>query len=347
MTASLGARMTESELRDIEEAAAELARGAGKLLMGYFQKPLEVTYKSPNQRNPVTDADKAADAYLHQEVSRRFPGHAVLSEETIEDQAQEAEVIWVVDPLDGTVNFLNGLPIFGVSIGVLERGRPVVGAIFIPSIHTQEGAVLHARTGGGAFCDDVPLNIESGQLPGNGLLSAMPSYFWRGFSFRTELRRRLGEVRSTGSVAYELAHVARGVFQYALFGGPWIWDVAGGIVLVQEAGGVVLVRQPKSPGWTPFQGFGAARGRAQYSQSELRQWRGAILVGTPQAAAFVAQGLRLRSLRWLRWWRRIGGWWARRSGGEASASGSQGTESAEKPGGTESPSSTDAQERPS
>ena len=299
--------MNESELKGIEEAAAELARGAGKLLMGYFRTPLEVTYKSPNQRDPVTDADKASDAYLHEEIRRRFPGHAILSEETPGDRETEREVVWVLDPLDGTVNFLNGLPVFGVSIGVLERGVPVAGAIFLPSVQTPEGAVLHARTGGGASLDTTPLDITGGPEPGRSLLSALPSYFGRLFSIRPELRSRLGEVRSTGSVAYELALVASGTFQYATFTGPRIWDVAAGIVLVQEAGGRVLTRQARTRGWVPFREFAGPASGAVPELSALRQQRVSILAGSPQAATFVASRLRLRSLRWRRLWRRLRG----------------------------------------
>ena len=308
--------MQAHELRAIEEAAAELARGAGKVLMGYFHTPLAVTYKSPNKRDPVTDADKASDAYLHEEIRRRFPGHAILSEETPSDRETEREVVWVLDPLDGTVNFLNGLPVFGVSIGVLERGVPVAGAIFLPSVQTPEGAVLHARTGGGACLDTTPLDISGGPEPGRSLLSALPSYFGRLFSIRPELRSRLGEVRSTGSVAYELALVASGTFQYATFTGPRIWDVAAGIVLVQEAGGIVLTRQARawgrpSGGWAPFRQFAGPASGAVPELSALRQQRVAILAGSPRATAFVASHLRLRSLRWRRLWRRLRGRLAR------------------------------------
>ena len=240
-------------------------------------------------------------------IEAAHPDHAILSEETPTDPEQEGEVVWVIDPLDGTINFLNGLPVFGVSIGVLERGRPVAGAIFVPSIQAPEGAVFHARTGGGAFLDATRITLSDGQLPGHGLLAALPSYFGRLFSIRPELRQRLGEVRSTGSVAYELALVACGTFQYTAFTGPRIWDVAAGIVLVQEAGGSVLIRQSRPRGWVPFREFGGPHPEMTPSLTALRQERHSYLAGTPQAAAFVASGLRPRSLRWRRLWRRLRG----------------------------------------
>ena len=141
--------LTAAELREIEASAIELARNAGKLLLGYFDKPLHVTYKAQHNRSPVTDADKASDDYLRGEIARRFPEHALLSEESEDGADRAAEVTWVIDPLDGTTNFLNGLPTFGVLIGVLEQGRPVASATFLPTVTTTEGRVLHAHAGGG------------------------------------------------------------------------------------------------------------------------------------------------------------------------------------------------------
>ena len=136
--------MTDEELQQVEQLAEELARNAGHLLMDYFSKPLDVSYKEPNRRSPVTDADKASDDYIRREILRRFPDHGVLSEEAERDNELRSPVTWIVDPLDGTNNFMNHLPLFGVSIGVVEGDRPVAGAIFIPSIFSAAGTVFHA-----------------------------------------------------------------------------------------------------------------------------------------------------------------------------------------------------------
>ena len=297
--------MTDEELRDIEAAAVELARNAGKILMDYFTKPLEVSYKSPNERSPVTDADKASDDYLRAEIQRRFPTHTVLSEEGTDEAGLSSAVTWVLDPLDGTNNFMNHLPVFGVSIGVVEGDRPVVGALFIPSIRSGEGSVLHARAGGGARCDGTPLSLGAGQKPGNHLLAAVPGYFWRMFNLRPQLRRSVGEVRTTGSVAYELAMTSQGVFQYSVFSRPKLWDVAGGLVVVQEAGGSVLVQQPGVSGWRQFERFHMARSHQPPTHGELRGWSATLVAGTTEAAAFVAPELRYRRYTLRRLWRRV------------------------------------------
>ena len=296
--------VTDEELQQIEVAAADMARNAGKILLDYFSGPLEVSYKSPNRRDAVTNADRASDAYIRAEVQRRFPQHSVLSEEGDDDKELRSKVTWVIDPLDGTNNFLNGMPLFGVSIAVVEGDRPVVGALFVPSIRTPEGTVYHARIGGGAHRDGVPLSLGNGEKPRNALLASMPTYFSHAFKFKPSVRWSLGEVRSTGSVAYEMAMVCQGVLQYAVFYGPQIWDLAAGMVLVPEAGGAVLLRRRRSRDWRPFEHFEVRRTSEPPSHGELRTWRPLVIVGTQEATSFVASGMSPRRYRIRRlWWR--------------------------------------------
>ncbi|MEX2430390.1 MAG: inositol monophosphatase [Dehalococcoidia bacterium] len=295
------------DLQAIELAAVEMARTAGKLLMGYFRKPLQVDYKMANQRSPVTEADKAADEYIRGEIGRRFPAHAVLTEEIEEVPDRDAEFVWVIDPLDGTVNFMNGLPAWGVSIGVLHRDRPVVGAMFVPSIHSPEGNVLHAREGNGAFDDDMPISLVDGTIPRNSLISAMPTYFLRMYHFSSDLRRSIGDIRATGSTTFELVNVSRNVFQFAVSRSPWLWDVVAGIAVIKEAGGAVYTMEPGTKVWTPFERFAVTQAGAEATQSELRKWRAPVIVGTPQAAGFVAAGLAHRNRRLRNTWRNIKG----------------------------------------
>ncbi|MEX2599984.1 MAG: inositol monophosphatase [Dehalococcoidia bacterium] len=297
--------MSDSLLREMEQSAVVMARDAGKLLMEYFRKPLQVDYKMANQRSPVTEADKAADDYISAEIRRQFPTHAILTEEVEHEPDRDAEFVWVIDPLDGTVNFLNGLPAWGVSIGVLQRDRPVVGAMFVPSIFSPEGNVLHAHLGGGAFDDDTPISLTDGTIPHNSLISAMPTYFLRMYHFSPELRGNIGDIRATGSTTFEFANVSRNVFQFCVSRSPWLWDVVAGITVVKEAGGAVYSLDSKRKGWFPFERFAVDQTEAHPSQSELRKWRAPIIAGTPQAAEFVAAGLTHRSRRIRNTWRTL------------------------------------------
>jgi myo-inositol-1(or 4)-monophosphatase len=269
-------------LRAIEEAACEFIRDAGKIVLERYAGPLEIEYKDKLKRDPVTEADKAVEAYLTEAVGARFPEHRVLGEEG-QDPAHEAEYEWIVDPIDGTVNFINHLPFFAVSVGVLHRRRPVVGAILFPT----SGDLLHARHGGGAYQNDTPIRVHPATEPSNRITAGLPPGYW--FQFRTErpARRKLGEARSLGSIAYEMGVVATGGFGWAIFRGPKVWDVAGGVTIVREAGGVVLYHNQDRGGWVPLDRFIAPLPKNPDEPRKLRNWGAPVILG----AKGIAEGL--------------------------------------------------------
>ena len=290
-----------SLLLSMEEHATRLAREAGALLLELFQQELQVEYKSKGHQDPVTEADRSAEALLMAGIQRQFPQHGILSEETPEPEGVERDFLWVLDPLDGTTNFVNRFPFFGVSVGVLYRGVPVVGALFIPSPLSPGGQVIHARQGGGAFADDTPIHVYGEREPSQNGLLAMPAYFWRQFRVGSDLRHRLGDARITGSIAYELALVASGVLQHAAFGGPKIWDVAAGVLIVREAGGQVLTRSARRR-WEPLDSF-LETGTGLPADGNLRNWQAGLLAGNPWIVDLVARNLRPRSRLWRWLWR--------------------------------------------
>ena len=298
-----------SILLSLEEHATTLARQAGALLLDLFQQELHVEYKSEGQRDPVTEADRKAEELLTSGIRQHFPQHGILSEETPEPYGIERDFVWVLDPLDGTTNFMNRYPFFGVSIGVLYRGTPVAGALFIPWPLVSGGQVLHARLGGGAFADGTPVQVHDGEGPSPSGLLSMPAYFWSQFRLGKELRRRMGDVRVTGSIAYELALVASGALQYAAFGGPKIWDVAAGVLIVREAGGDVLVHTYKRR-WGPLRSF-LEPTTGLPTDGDLRKWRAGLLVGNPSVVDMVSRNLHPRSGLWHRLWRLRSQWRAR------------------------------------
>lgn len=291
--------LSETELIEIENAAVELARGAGAILLKYFEGPLKVDYKSANNRNPVTDADHASDAYLHAEITKRFPNHGIVSEETDPADESAVDIVWVIDPLDGTSNFLNGLPMFGALIAVLEQGKPVVAAIFIPDIYNPLGRVLHAHAGGGAFDEDKLLQID-GEPHGKRLMSTWPSYFLRMFTFNKNLRRRLGDARALGSAGFELAQAARGVLDYAVYNGLWAWDISAGVLLVQEAGGVAVQYDKTTKRWYPFERISPNRTNRPPTRGEINNWHGTLVLGRHSAVNYIAGGIQLPQFRWRR-----------------------------------------------
>ena len=234
------------ELQQIELNAAHWASEAGTILFKYFGRPgigksnLGVEYKDANKTDPVTRADTEVQQFLAKEISSRYPGHGIVGEEDKDKKGFVPETVWILDPLDGTRNFLHGLPAFASSIGVLHKGVIVAGAIFLPWPGESEGIVLHSSLGGGARINGERLatpQIESVDPAGIGTL---PGSFSATFKFDGGFVTKSGELRMAGSIAYELALVALGVTQYAVICGAHLWDAAAGISILTESGGNVL-----------------------------------------------------------------------------------------------------------
>ena len=292
----MGAPPDQELLTKMEARAVDMAWSAGDLLRRRFGGPLEVKYKDKHQRDPVTSADKEAQELLSASISKEFPEHAILGEEGPEEEgAIAADVLWLLDPLDGTTNFLNGLPIYGVSIGALYQGVPVAGALFIPWPADSAGQVLHARRGGGAKMNGEALSMAVDEVPQPNRLTGLPGIFGARYRFKKPMRGRIGEVRLSGSVVYEMALTALGAFQYAVFGGPRVWDVAAGALVVMEAGGTVLVRQRRERAWRPLDTLGPSWVPRPPSGKELRSWAAPMVVGSSQVAPFVAAHIGDRS----------------------------------------------------
>ena len=301
-----GVTADDLTLRDIERHAAKIAKEAGELLRWHFERTLNVQYKDANQSDPVTNADFACQRLLQEEISRRFPEHGILGEE--DDAAERERVdgqpapdfVWVLDPLDGTRNFLSGLPLYASSIGVLYRGAPVVAAVFMPWPSDEGGIVMHARRGGGTRINGVSVPALNASEPEGNRLVTLPGGFGAMFSVQKDLRRKAGELRMTGSIAYELAMVAKGVTQYTITTAPFLWDAAGGSLLVKEAGGIVLQggerkllgRLPAGLSWRPLESFVPSWSSGTTTMKELREWRAPLLLGSPNVARYVASNLR-------------------------------------------------------
>ena len=303
--------LDHGQILEIESHAVELARGAGEILAGHFGRRIEVEFKDDKQRDPVTVADKSTQAYLAAEITRRFPGHGILGEEATEEEKQSEEpsrdTLWVLDPLDGTTNFLNGLPVFASSIGVIHRGRPVAAALYIPWPADGGGFVLHCRKGGGTRiaplvasgrADDEPVKVLETEQPIPNRLIGLPGYFGVSNRFTGGLAGKEGEPRTTGSIAYELAMTARGVMQYGIFGAPRMWDMAGGALAVQEAGGTVMTRFKGERQWHPLESLVPTWDEKTPTMKELRAWVAPLVAGNNHLAPLIANNVRRRfSLR--------------------------------------------------
>jgi myo-inositol-1(or 4)-monophosphatase len=275
----------EQDWAEVELLAVELATLAGTEITSALTRTLAVSYKgSPGSfRDPVSEVDRKVEVLIRARLSERFPTHDILGEEITDRPGSGSDVVWAIDPIDGTSNFINGFPLFSGSVGVLHRGEPVVGALWCSTSHLLRPGVYHARRGGPLRFDGQP--VERSLNPSvHRRLGGDPSASTRGVPW---------DIRKTGSAATECAFVAAGLLQVARFAQPNIWDIAGGIVLVRAAGREVMVRE--AGGWKPFTSFAQpdtapydrgslAAGTAPVGQV-LREWRRSLLLGEAEAVA--------------------------------------------------------------
>ena len=284
-----------------------MAHGAGEILKKSFGRQISVEYKDKNNLDPVTEVDRNCQDYLVREILRRYPTHGILGEETPQksDPSSESkdseepdvpapDYLWILDPLDGTTNYLNGLPVFACSIGVLHQGYLVAGALYLPWPNQDGGFVLHCHRGGGSFADGEAVAVHESPQPVGNKLVGLPGSFAQGMRFGRRVKGHTGEPRTTGSIAYELAMTSCGVMQYAVFGAPRLWDMAAGALAVQEAGGTVMARLPGTRVWQPLDSPVPAWDTKRPSIKSLRGWMAPLVAGNKQVAPLLAYNLKPR-----------------------------------------------------
>ena len=227
--------------------AARAAREAGALLLRHVDRPKRVSTKR-NVVDLVTNIDTASERLIHGILQRAFPDFGFLGEEHGADRDGRA-YRWIVDPIDGTNNFVHGLPLFGVSIGLEHHGRIVVGVIYDPSRRELFSAVR----GRGALLNGRRIRVSTTRRLSHSLVSTGFSFNFRKHPqpylewFRTFQCRSHG-VRRIGSTVFCLASIAAGRLDGFYERDLWPWDIAAGMLLVEEAGGRVttLEAQPAS-----------------------------------------------------------------------------------------------------
>ncbi len=219
------------------DVAVAAAREAGRFLMENVGRVKRIESKKGEERNLVSEIDRGSEERIIRMIRSRFPTHQILAEESGESSSSD-EYKWVIDPLDGTTNYLHGLPIFSVTIAIERRGEVVAGVTYDPN----QDELFSAEKGSGAFVNGRRLSVSSTSRLIDSLLitgfpydiAVNPDHAVEHFcNFLMEARG----VRRLGSAAMDLAYVAAGRFD-----GFWEvnlnpWDMATGALLVEEAGG--------------------------------------------------------------------------------------------------------------
>lgn len=200
------------------------AEEAGQIALHYFNVA-EARIKA--DRSVVTEADIQIEALLRERIVAAYPEHGIIGEEQ-GGASTTTEYLWALDPIDGTSGFVQGLPIWGISIGLLRYGEPMLGCFYLPLI----GEWYEVDLEGPATFNGHPLHVSSGDLLDNEAWICVPSNIHRRYTIDFP-----GKVRSLGSVAAYLCYVARGTAAGALVGRASIWDIAAGLAILRRAGG--------------------------------------------------------------------------------------------------------------
>jgi myo-inositol-1(or 4)-monophosphatase len=227
------------DYNDLVKVAARAAARAAAYIRA-ARRPGAQDWTEKGRHDFVTEVDRACEALIAEALTRDVSGSRVVGEELTPDLGAGGDVVWIVDPLDGTTNFLHGYPQYAVSIGCVVSGALCVGVVH----DVVRDLVYRASTGGGAWVGDERLAVSSLTEPGRALVGT-------GFPFKDHaplevylrqfaaVMERTSGIRRAGAAALDLADVAAGRFDvfWELSLAPW--DVAAGVVLVREAGGRV------------------------------------------------------------------------------------------------------------
>lgn len=219
--------------------ATRAALAAGKVILRHLDRLEQVTITSKRRNDFVCEVDVQAEQEIIRTLRKSFPDHAILAEESGFQRGRD-DYQWIIDPLDGTTNYLHGFPHYAVSIALRHKGRLEAGVIYDPL--RQE--MFTTSRGDGALLNDRRIRVKTlsgldGALLGTGFPFRFPQHRQTYLAMFDGLFDKCAEIRRSGSAALDLAYVAAGRLDGFWEIGLNEWDMAAGVLLIQEAGGLV------------------------------------------------------------------------------------------------------------
>ncbi len=228
------------DLKEVLQNVKKWSRDVGDFQKDYFgKKDLLINTKSSHV-DLVTEADKACEEYILDKIKKNYPNHSILSEETGKSD-KESDYLWIIDPIDGTTNFAQGLPIFSISIALQYKNKSVLGVIYVPMLNEMFEAINRQ----GAFLNGKRISVSDKRLLKNCVLGTgfpydKTTHTTNNSKYFSQFVTRTRGLRRMGVASYDLANVACGRLD-----GFWEinlsrWDVAAGTLIVKEAGGKIV-----------------------------------------------------------------------------------------------------------
>ncbi|MEN8904568.1 MAG: inositol monophosphatase family protein [Clostridiales bacterium] len=228
-----------NNMKNYLEVAEFAAIESGKILMKFYQN-VKFINKKGEGGNLVTEADELAEKKILEIITKEFPDHKILSEESGYNNIKDSDYLWAIDPLDGTTNYSHGYPIFAVSIALLKDKKPIIGVVNVPFMN----ALYKAEVGKGATLNNKEICVtNSTELTESLLVTGFPydraiieDNNYREYQHLSNLTHG---VRRSGSAAFDLVSVASGKIDGFWENSLNLWDISAGWLIVKEAGGKV------------------------------------------------------------------------------------------------------------
>jgi len=252
--------------------ALKTARIAGREIVKNLQKSHNVEYKSV--KNPVTKIDKKIDAMITRAIKKTYPSHEILSEELASDLRGNPKFLWVIDPIDGTINFMHKMPFVAVSIALVINRQIEIGVVYNPILKE----LFYAESNSGAFLNNKKIHVSKIAKISNALLSTgmQPIFGKKEIEIYENFCRAANAVRRLGSASIDLSYIACGKLDGCFEIGLKPWDIAAGILIVKEAGGCVSNFSGKPLDFLRNGDIIASNGKihAQMINIKPKRWRG-------------------------------------------------------------------------
>tara|TARA_X000001036_G_scaffold361522_1_gene344831 strand:+ start:431 stop:1303 length:873 start_codon:yes stop_codon:yes gene_type:complete len=274
--------------KEYENFCIRISKIAGDYVLNNFDGSFQI-FSKDKKNNLVTEIDHNAQKIIIENIKKNYPNHLIVGEEdNIMTIKNTSEFIWVIDPIDGTTNFVNGIPNFAISIALLKNYEPIAGAIWIPWPNNEKSLIFSSSKNNGSRVGSLKLDLtennistlEEGSVTSYSSFSTLFGNKNRDIKPWNKIIK--GEKRVIGTVAYEMALVAKGVIKFGLFGPASIWDFGAGLLIIKEAGGVIYFLDKNYNIQDKFYSFESLmKKNNSIDEKMIYEWTGQFLIGGP------------------------------------------------------------------
>ena len=274
--------------KEYENFCIRISKIAGDYVLNNFDGSFQI-FSKDKKNNLVTEIDHNAQKIIIENIKKNYPNHLIVGEEdNIMTIKNTSEFIWVIDPIDGTTNFVNGIPNFAISIALLKNYEPIAGVIWIPWPNNEKSLIFSSSKNNGSRVGSLKLDLtennistlEEGSVTSYSSFSTLFGNKNRDIKPWNKIIK--GEKRVIGTVAYEMALVAKGVIKFGLFGPASIWDFGAGLLIIKEAGGVIYFLDKNYNIQDKFYSFESLIKKNESTDEKMiYEWTGQFLIGGP------------------------------------------------------------------